>query len=321
MNSLIVDYVLEQTGAGSARRAEVIQSLWSGYGEIVRFDLEGASHSSVVVKHIAPPDQSNHPRGWDTDFSHVRKLESYLVESNWYQYWSSKCDDLCRVPNCLGIKTIGAESIIILEDLDKAGYALRLETLGEDNILACLRWLANFHGCYMNDKAESLWEIGTYWNLSTRPDEWAAMEEGSLKQAASLLDDQLNNARFKTIVHGDAKSANFCFSDFGNSVAAVDFQYAGGGCGMKDVAYFLGSCMDEDACERNEQHYLDYYFKELKLALNRYQKRLDVSGIELEWRELFPVAWTDFYRFLQGWMPTHQKINRYTRKLADQVLT
>ena len=321
MPSLIVECVLEQTGASSARRAEVIQSLWSGYGEIVRYDLDGASYSSVVVKHIAPPDQSNHPRGWDTDYSHARKIESYQVESNWYHHWSSRCDEACRVANCLGIKTIGSESIILLEDLDKAGYALRLDDLNEDSIRACLKWLAYFHGCFMNDKPGTLWEIGTYWNLSTRPDEWAAMEDGSLKQAASRIDDQLNNVRFKTIVHGDAKSANFCFSESGKAVAAVDFQYVGGGCGMKDVAYFLGSCMDEDACERYEQQYLDYYFKELKQALYQYHKQLDFPELEQEWRELFPVAWTDFYRFLQGWMPAHPKINRYTRKLADQVLS
>jgi hypothetical protein len=320
MSSLIVDYILEQTGASSARRGEVIQSLWSGYGEIVRYHLDGASYSSVVVKHIAPAEHREHPRGWGTDFSHARKIKSYLVESNWYQHWSYRCDAACRVPHCLGIKASGTESIIILEDLDKAGYALRLDDLTEDNIRACLNWLASFHACYMNDKAESLWEIGTYWNLSTRPDEWAAMADGSLKQAASRLDDQLNNARFKTIVHGDAKSANFCFSESGKAVAAVDFQYVGGGCGMKDVAYFMGSCMGEEACERHEKHYLDYYFKALKQAMDRYHKQLDFTELEQEWRELFPVAWTDFYRFLQGWMPTHYKINRYTRKLADQVL-
>ena len=320
MSSVIGDFLIEQTRARSVRRVEVIQSLWSGYGEVVRYELEGASNASVVVKHISPPEQSNHPRGWDTDFSHARKMESYRVESNWYQHWSSRCDDNCRVARCLGIKTTASQSIILLEDLDRAGYALRLDDLNGDRIRGCLKWLAYFHGCFMNDKAETLWEIGTYWNLATRPDEWSAMEEGSLKQAASQLDDQLNNARFKTIVHGDAKSANFCFSESDDLVAAVDFQYVGGGCGIKDVAYFLGSCLDEDACERGEKQYLDYYFKQLKQALVQNHKRIDFPEIEKEWRELFPVAWTDFYRFLQGWMPAHPKINRYTKKLSDQVL-
>jgi hypothetical protein len=321
MSFPISDYILEQTGASSARCVEVIQSLWSGYGEIVRYDLEGTSRSSVVVKRIAPPDRRNHPRGWDSNFSHARKIESYRVESNWYQYWSRRCDELCRVPDCLGIKNLEAELIIILEDLDEVGFRRRPDELNENDIQACLSWLANFHARFMNDKAENLWEVGTYWNLSTRPDEWDAMEDSLLKQSASLLDDRLNNACFNTIVHGDAKSDNFCFSELGGTVAAVDFQYVGGGCGMKDVAYFMGSCMDEKDCERDEQRYLNYYFKELKRALERYDKQLNFLDLEQEWRELFPIAWTDFYRFLQGWMPTHSKINSYTKRLAEDVLS
>ena len=49
-------------------------------------------------------------------------------------------------------------------------------------------------------------------------------------------------------MHGDAKLANFLFTSDHSQVAGVDFQYVGGGCGMKDVAYLL-SCLDEDACD------------------------------------------------------------------------
>jgi len=40
-------------------------------------------------------------------------------------------------------------------------------------------------------------------------------------------------------VHGDAKLANFCFSRDGKKVAAVDFQYVDGGCGMKDLSRII----------------------------------------------------------------------------------
>jgi thiamine kinase-like enzyme len=120
-------------------------------------------------------------------------------------------------------------------------------------------------------------------------------------------------------VNGDAKLANFCFSDDGR-VAAVDFQYVGGGCGMKDVAYFLGSCLCEDECERQEAALLDYYFRALEAALETRAKQVDFSALEANWRDLYPVAWTDFFRFLQGWSPGHWKIHRYSERLAREVL-
>lgn len=86
---------------------------------------------------------------------------------------------------------------------------------------------------------------------------------------------------------------------------------------MKDVAYFLGSCMDENRCQQQAPELLDYYFQCMQEELNDLTLARE---IEKEWRDLFPVAWTDFYRFLAGWMPGHNKINRYTLALADQTL-
>ena len=74
------------------------------------------------------------------------------------------------------------------------------------------------------------------------------MKDSPLKENAFLIDEKLYQSSFKTIVHGDAKLANFCFTKDGCRSAAVDFQYVGGGCGMKDVAYFLGSCLTEEEC-------------------------------------------------------------------------
>ena len=126
--------------------------------------------------------------------------------------------------------------------------------------------------------------------------------------------------RFQTFIHGDAKLANFCFSADATQVAAVDFQYVGGGCGMKDVAYFIGSCLYEDACEQHEAALLDVYFNALKDALESRGRDVDPHAIEQEWRALYPVAWTDFHRFMKGWSPGHWKIHSYSERLSRQVL-
>ena len=103
-------------------------------------------------------------------------------------------------------------------------------------------------------------------------------------------------------------------------MAAVDFQYVGGGCGMKDVAYFIGSCLNESDCEKYESSVLDFYFAELNRSFK--QNNICINGNELEnnWRALYHVAWTDFHRFLKGWSPGHWKINTYSEKVTRQVL-
>ena len=145
----------------------------------------------------------------------------------------------------------------------------------------------------MGDTPVGLWEQGTYWHLETRPDELEEMQDSPLKELASKIDIKLYQSSFKTIVHGDAKLANFCFTKDGVKAAAVDFQYVGGGCGMKDVAYFLGSCLSEEQCEDLEPRYLDYYFEQLSIKLAG--SKFLITEIESEWRMLFPFAWADFH--------------------------
>jgi hypothetical protein len=320
MNQQLNEMVVKATGANFAERDEVIQSLWSGYGEIVRYALSGSDAPSAVLKHVIFPSEVNHPRGWHNDLSHSRKVKSYEVEMRWYHDWAGHCDDSCRVPHCYASETIGEEHLMVLEDLDAAGFPLRRSTLDPDAVRLCLHWLANFHATFMGAEPAGLWPTGTYWHLATRPDELAVTEDEKLRDAAPVIDSMLGNAHYKTLVHGDAKLANFCFSADSGSVAAVDFQYVGGGCGMKDVAYFLGSCLDDKQHEQFEAQLLDDYFTALKSALTDRQSDVDQNALEKEWRELFPVAQTYFYRFLVGWMPTHWKINDYNKQVALELV-
>ena len=313
--------LLTSTGAKSAQKIESIQSLWSGYGEIARYQLQGGSSpSTVVVKNIILPSRKNHPRGWATDIGHQRKVKSYQVEMAWYDDLARQCDDSCRIPKCYATKTSDNESIIILEDLDESGFPMRKSSLKTKEIYACLRWLANFHGKFLNTRPDGLWEVGTYWHLDTRPDELQVMKHPKLKQAAPHIDKILNECRYKTLVHGDAKVANFCFSTDGLSVAAVDFQYIGGGCGMKDVAYFIGSVLDEEECERREGELLEVYFDVLRSAVMKQHPDVCVDELVGEWTHMFSVAWADFHRFLVGWSPGHWKINCYSEKMVKKVI-
>jgi hypothetical protein len=283
---LPLDRICEVTGARAARPGQRIQSLWSGYGEVVRVHLDGAAMDTVVVKHVRPPR-----------VAHPRKLRSYVVERAWYRDWSGRCPAGSRVAHCYGAWAAGSESVFVLEDMDASGFAVRRRFLSDANIAGCLSWLAHFHATFLGMPPTGLWEVGTYWHLATRPDELAAMRDRALRLRAPELDARLSGARFLSVVHGDAKPANFCFASDDSAVAAVDFQYVGGGCGMKDVAYLLGACLGSRERDRETARWLDVYFGLLCPLV----PAAVASDLEAEWRGLYDIATLDFDRFLDGW--------------------
>jgi hypothetical protein len=284
-----------------------IQKLWSGYGQLIRATVSTDDETkSFIIKFIQPESNSGHPCGWNTDISHQRKIKSYQVEMNWYQNYNKSIDG-AYYPKLITYGHNDDAQWIIMEDLRDHNFNTKA-AINWKETKRCLSWLAKFHAYHLNKLPSQLWDIGTYWHLATRPDELAAIKDECLKSAALTIDERLNAARYKTIIHGDAKLANFLFNE--THAAAVDFQYVGGGVGVKDVAYFLSSIYDEDELKTQEGPCLDYYFKEL-----------NNKDVELEWRELYPYAWCDFIRFLEGWSPNHYKINRYSQEIKKRVLS
>ncbi|UTW61685.1 phosphotransferase [bacterium SCSIO 12741] len=307
----------------SVEKWEIIQSLWSGYGSLLRVKLQGSSYDSVIVKRITPPLGAQHPRGWNSELGHQRKLKSYEVECHWYANLAKRGDDSCRIPQYLGHKEISGGMLLVMEDLDQAGYPLRKNHLTPVELKKCLSWLAHFHSRFLQTQSEEitkgLWPIGTYWQLETRTEEYDKMPSGPLKDAASMLHQTLKGSRFQTLVHGDAKYANFCFAPDGR-VAAVDFQYVGGGCGMKDVAYLL-SCIPGDLSLAQESDLLDAYFKDLKDTVRQEHPNMDTEALEADWRPLYVVARADFERFLQGWAPGHWKSTNYAERCVIRAVS
>ncbi|MFT6109398.1 MAG: hypothetical protein ACJA2W_002320 [Planctomycetota bacterium] len=314
---------------------ELIQELWSGYGRIERLSVGTPGGRTVILKAVDPLRAGrDHPRGWGTDRSHARKLRSYEVERTFYESMAGRLAGGARVPRYHGGMISGHGSVMLMEDLDAAGFAGRKQAVTEQELRACLDWLASFHATFLGAPTAGLWDRGTYWHLATRPDELAATEDQELVRAAPGIDARLGDARYRTLVHGDAKLANFCFpSALGGGVAAVDFQYVGGGVGVQDVAYFLGSCLEDDELERRASTELDYYIHSLRTELGARASAVaaptdgpihgptDARAVEAEWRELWPFAWADFHRFLAGWSPGHWKLSRYSDEMLRRALS
>ena len=311
MDQLIAPFfstIQKQIGAKSIPDVAKIQSLWSGYGGIFRLSLTGAKVPSVIAKCITLEEKNDHPRGWATNRSHLRKLKSYEVETHWYQHYASTLPEGVKVPQLLYSERRDTLQVLVMEDLS-VSYPVLKQLCTHNDAKAVIKWLAGFHGHFLSSAAEGLWPIGSYWHLATRPDEWDAMEDSPLKEKAEELDKVLSNARFQTIIHGDAKVANFCFGE-NEKIAAVDFQYVGKGVGVKDLAYFIGSCFTDEECELYEDSLLDYYFEQL-LASTKNLSPQEQTALEHEWRTLYPLAWADFNRFLMGWLPGHQKLHKH----------
>jgi len=274
------------TGARAISACTRVQSLWGGYGELVRVTLEGAEVPSVVVKHARPP------RDATPSVSDARKRRSYEVEGNFYRTFAAAAPARARVPALLASHREDDAWVLVLEDLDAAGFAGRRSAPRGEALEACLRWLASFHAAFLGEAPVGLWAEGTYWHLATRREELTRTTDPRLRARAPTLDHALATARHRTFVHGDAKPANFCFSGDGRRVAAVDFQYVGGGVGVRDVAYLLHGEHQE-----TQEAALTTYFAALAPSL----PPTLADAVEAEWRALYPVAVEDFERFLSGW--------------------
>lgn len=335
----ICQYLASTLDATQVVKVASLQTLWSGYGEIARYQLQiNAKPRSVIVKYISPPLDVDHPYQWHNAIAHQRKMRSYQVEADWYRHWAHLCGPATPMPTYIahyqGHNT--NESVMVLSDLDSsnirtAGYPLRYQSLTVTQTKAVLSWLAAFHGQFIihNPTKEwpaGLWPQGTYWYLATRMQEYAAMDDGALKQAAHAIDARLNQAQFHTLVHGDAKVANFCFrndaAEHGAnvSVAALDFQYVGKGCGVKDVIYLLGSCLDEAMLFTHYDELMEHYFSQFRKSASATLTGAVIDAAICEWQQLLPFAWADFERFLAGWAPSHHKRHRFSDMMTRQAL-
>lgn len=289
---------------------EKVQALWSGYGSLERWKVGG---ELFIVKYINNHKTNAHPRGWNSSVGHDRKVKSYEIERRFYQKFTS-LKRLLNIPGLLKEINTLDYSIIVLDDL-KNQFALPVNTISESQIQFVLKWLANFHAHCLHESTKELWWQGTYWHLNTRKEEWEKMEEGKLKAYAALLDKKLDKAQNKTIVHGDAKLANFLFNE--EKAFAVDFQYVGKGAGIIDVMYFFSSCLNDEELYEHAERYLDNYFTYLKAQVGN---PTEAKKIEEEWRGLYPIAWADFLRFLEGWSPGHWKLGSYASEQKQIAL-
>ncbi|MBU2976705.1 phosphotransferase [Alteromonas sp. C1M14] len=296
----------------------LIQPLWSNYGACFR--VTTTQGHRWVVKAVLYTEQHQHPKGWQSSHSHERKRHSFVVEHYFYQYLQPKTSPFCYCPVLIASDTKENGHILVLEDLVDLGFTQTSPSLTVDNAVCVIKWLAAFHARFVGYNDDNVWQEGTYWHLATRQDEWRAMAPSRLKDAAHSMANTLAACPYQTLLHGDAKVANFCFTPAMNKCAAVDFQYTGHGVGVKDLAYFIGSALSEEDQAHYTEYCLNLYFSALATHLSSTLDKEEIRTLVSQWRQLYPIACADFHRFLAGWSPEHWKINNHLRGLSEQVL-
>ncbi|TMO69697.1 phosphotransferase [Pseudoalteromonas aurantia] len=296
-------------------------ALWSGCGEVIKADID---NQHAVIKFSSVPDTLEHPNIRQSLFAKARKAKSYCVERHFYQLYAPRLPYCTATPELLWADECGSENILVFKDFTTQGFhaveGVDLEAVG--NIVA---WLARFHATFLwcdiepEPEHTKLWEQGGYWHLATRPDEYEKMPKGDIKRYAVDLDNRLVSQKYRTLIHGDAKQANFAIKQ--NAVMGYDFQYVGKGVGLQDIMLLFTSVFSSEQQHVYEEPLLALYFSELHAALKtRYD--IDIKReIESQWRGAWPIIWSDFYRFLLGWKPNHLKINNYMKRQVNVVMS
>lgn len=303
----------------SLQKVETIQSLWSGYGEVTRFYSPNQDRC-YVVKMIKLQRVSTHPRGWNSDIGHQRKLDSFYVEASFYRDYSNLTSELNYTPKLIAEWQSDDLLVLVMEDLQQLGYATQFDQADDTTFDQALAWLAHFHGQFMFNQAHKLWPIGTYWHLETRQEELFSMPTSRYKDNAESISQRLNEGNFQTLVHGDAKLQNMCFDLSQNRVAGVDFQYVGKGVGVKDLAYLSASSLSNEQLFNKGDDILRQYLALLETTLRDYQIPFDPSQLKDEYTRLYPFAWADYYRFLLGWNAQSAKISDYMVQQSELAL-
>jgi hypothetical protein len=295
----------------------VLTSLWSGCGSIVQCQLDD---KACVIKAIKIPSHINHPKIKQSAFALKRKQYSYQVEYSFYKLYSQHLPRYAQSIECISAINKNDEYALVFKDFTKHGFT----QASVGHIKAILNWLAHFHAFNLNKPTDELWLQGNYWHLSTRPDEFnnlnsANNKSADIKKAASILDTALCQSAYKTLIHGDAKLANFAANER-SEIRGYDFQYVGAGIGIVDVMYFMTSCFNDAQLHQHADECLHFYFSQLKIGLNIYHPTVNTDDVIADWRPLWGAAWADFYRFLAGWSPAHQKINSYMQLQVNNWL-
>lgn len=290
--------VLASAGAiapGSRVRDLQVERIAEGVGFAsflyrVHLDLEGDGPTTIIVKF---------PTDYAAYLELAQSIRLYEREVTFYNEVAPAAPVSTPRAYFAAFDQHTSEFIIVMEDLAQLENADHLEGLSIGRVHPVLDELARFHAWGWNlepaaannpafldlddPRMAGLFSLGTAagWSLflqhgrTTAPAELVEVLDEYTALVPSLLGALTEPA---TLVNGDLRADNLFFSETGPHVT-VDYQFAGRGCGMWDVAYLVGQGLTPEERGGRERDLVARYLEVL-------------SGLGIDYS--FDLAWRQF---------------------------
>lgn len=305
--------------------------LWAGMGNIYEVRCIGVSNDNnkdrkLMVKYVHP----RLPKSGKLSLGDQRKLDSYLVEANFYEHYAKSLleDHKVPLPPPFHVERhledpSNPTIIICMGELLSSPSGHQVDDDIHTNVV---KWLAKFHAATWHQApAGHVQSVGSYWHLETRPVEWQDMPrhglEGRLKRAATAIDARLKRDPLQCWVHGDTKDANILYS--GRDLAFCDFQYTGRGPPSRDLSYYFCSSHVDDLDE--QRTLLDVYYNDLigylttTAAATNIQQPPPTLPTRQQLDDSMELAFCDFCRFMAGWGYWGYDLSRQVQATLDKL--
>ena len=269
------------------------------------------------------------------------------------------CGIALEIPRLLASDRDGSKPhpavCFLMNDVRSRGFPRHPEFLSVSEAKRALKWIARLHAMFWNDgKSQDwrrdLWKRGGFWtdgkdavNMQTTSAQWTQTVRWLQTHHPELVSEEVKGIgkriqalagpldRFLSMESAgpsDYKAANLFLSESragddplgAESVAVVDFQFAGGGLGAEDVSYLLFS----DARGHyfnDEDDLLQVYHEELVTSLIE-QRKGGPSSISLDCLKMqFELSRVDFTRHLlgRGWVASTEGDVLLVRALATTL--
>ena len=205
----------------------------------------------------------------------------YSTEISWYRELREETAARTPIHYWSGVETATHRYCLVLEDLGDLRMTDQISSCSIDEARMIVRHLAKIHAAWWEHPKlkETAWLMGPemqgvfltmlvqqgwgpFWEMfggNLVPAEFEKIGEAFAQQMPALLVKGAASA--STLMHGDYRLENFMFGEPGSpdELVVLDWQLAGRGSGLRDLAYFLSQNLTIEMRRAHEKELIALY--------------------------------------------------------------